>query len=169
MKIFEFPLRPSYYLRHPLQFYKTLTRNLKNASMRIKFGYCNDDVWNMDSWFLDIIPPMLRTMADKGCAYPGDDPFNTPEKWHDWLYDIADKLESCKEASRDKRNEYYEYYMNAFFSNKNITITYNYPTLTKDEICSKYITRSNELFKESKETIKYCFEQLGKYFFKLWD
>ena len=95
----------SWYWCHPFLFIKHTFENWKEAIMRAKKGYCYTDVWNMDSWFCEVMAAMLRDLADKGHAYPGNDEFDTPEKWHDWLYSIADLFES---ASEEDNNEFFD-------------------------------------------------------------
>ena len=34
--------------------------DIRYSFQRIKYGYCDYDLWNMDYWFLDIVPRMLE-------------------------------------------------------------------------------------------------------------
>lgn len=95
----------NYYWSHPFKFLKETFYNFSDAKMRACKGYCYSDVWNLDDWFCEIIGKMLRDLADRGTAYPGEGEFDTPEKWHDWLYSIADLFEG---VSEDEKNEYFE-------------------------------------------------------------
>lgn len=105
--LFNWNYRLSYYLIHPWKWFKELWVNLKNSWMRATKGYCYTDVWNLDSWFCSVLPPMFRHMADYGLAYPGHEPFETPEKWHQWLYEIADNIENLQyDDWLDNQNEY---------------------------------------------------------------
>lgn len=96
---------------------------------------------------------MLRHMADYGSAYPGYEPFDTPEKWHDWLHNIADMIETSTEEWQDEHNEYYEKYLEKFDN--------NYRDL--------YMQRAEELAEQGEKNIRFAFENLGKYFYDLWD
>ena len=104
----NYSCRPSYYLRHPIKFLEETKSNLVAAWHRATRGYCYLDIWNWNSWFLGVTPPMLRHMADYGCGYPGSVPFDTSEKWHDWLHSVADVLESLQEENWESRNEFAE-------------------------------------------------------------
>ena len=121
--------------------------------MRARYGWTYSDVWNWDIWFAYTVPPMLRHMADYGSAYPGYEPFDTPEKWHDWLHNIADMIETSTEDWQDEHNEYYEEYTNSW----------------DEELRIKYMQRAEELAKQGDRNIRYAFENLGKYFYNLWD
>lgn len=121
--------------------------------MRAKYGWTYSDVWNWDVWFADTVPPMLRHMADHGCAYPGHEPFDTPEKWHDWLHNIADMIETSTEKWQNEHNEYYEKYLEKFDD--------NYRDL--------YMQRAEELAKQGDRNIRYALENLGKFFHNIWD
>jgi len=153
MKIFDFPMRRTYYLRHPFKFCRTLARSLKNASMRIKLGYCNDDVWNMDHWFLETIPPMLRKLAKDGIASPQQ--YETREAWAAELCDIAAKLESAKESEQNKKNEFYQEYSESINNDK--------------MLIKNFLKRAQELENEGVENFKEGLNEFRDIFFDLWD
>ena len=58
-------------------------RNLKSKIQRFIRGYADEDVWQMDYWFINIIPKMLRQLRDKGMGYPSK--LKSKEEWHDEL------------------------------------------------------------------------------------
>ncbi len=99
LKIFTFPFKTSYYFKHPIIFITDFIRNVRWAYQRITKGYCESDLWNMDWWFLEIFPAMLREFINNADGYPGYDPYDTPEKWDDKINAIADVLESLKEEN----------------------------------------------------------------------
>ena len=134
-----------YYLTHPWQWFKDLKRNIKNTYMRARYGFCWIDVWNWDHWFLHTTPNMLRRMAEKGCAYPGHPPFETPEKWHDWLNEMADLLETGTDEWQDAHNEHYK------------------------KFNEQYLDRANELEKQGEANVQRVMNALGEHFFDLWD
>lgn len=49
-------MRSAFYSKHPL-------KNMKYCIQRIKRGYCDADLWDIDHWFLAVIVPMLRQFA----------------------------------------------------------------------------------------------------------
>jgi len=157
----DFPFNKRYYLTHPWKFFNDCWSNLKNAKMRIIRGWCWSDLWNMDNYLMEIIPDMLRTLASDGQTYPGREPFETPEKWHSWLYYAADELDSCKEENYEKKNEYYEAYIKRLKDWK-----LNAETAEEDK---KYFTRDIELHKEAIAKRTKILSEIIKYFDWLWD
>lgn len=159
MTVWSFPYRKRYYLTHPLKMFGQIKRNIRAAYDRITKGYCVWDWSDFDSWFITIIPCMLRDMALKGCAYPGVEPFETPEKWHEWLNRMASQLEACQ--NEDDNNEYYEPYMamldNGLKDNK-----------IKD-IREKYAARNFEILKEHNELFKKTMAEMFEHWDCLWD
>ena len=176
--VFKFWYRPTYYLTHPIKFFKELRANLVNAWMRITKGYCYTDVWNINSWFCLVLPPMLRHMADYGSAYPGTKPFETPEKWHDWLHSMADVIETFEDEEfwYTKKNEFAEEWEKvnqkarscSIDENGNTIISYNEDEHYK-EIKDLYFMRMEEISKERQELIEDTLSQFSKYFDMLWD
>ena len=107
-----------FYLTHPLRFLKESWTNVKSAWQRATKGYCPMDIWSMDNWMLEILPQMLVDLAHNGYGYPGVEPFETPEKWHTWLLDMAAKLINCKMDDFDERNPYAAAYKDALDNDK---------------------------------------------------
>lgn len=172
----DFPYTKRYYLIHPWAWVKELYRNIRNAWMRATKGYCYTDVWNWDSWFCSAVPPMLRHMADHGSAYPGVEPFETPEKWYSWLYEMAECIERLQyDDWIDDNNEYSKEYHQSFedeiyeeehtngphvtFSNK----------LPREEIRKLYYERCKELNEVRQQVLKDLGCELFSHFDKLWD
>ena len=172
--IWHWGYSPKYYLTHPWKWFGQLGRNIRAAHMRCTRGWCYSDVWDWDSWFMHTVPEMFRHLADNGSGYPGRAPFETPEKWRDWLHKMADQIESCTEEAQEKNNEYYEQYMKDIIENwepwkedehGNILL----PKRKNPENDKKYFARSDELGKKAQEDIADALTQIGKYFYFLWD
>lgn len=156
-----FPMRPRYYLRHPFKFLKECKANITNAWMRVARGWCWMDLWNMNDHLLEIIPDMLRELAAKGSAYPGKEPFETPEKWHDWLVSLAADFESCREDALESGNEYYNDYI-AQFEGGN----FNKETTELDK---RYFAREVELYEQMRTRRTNAFHRMIQFFDLLWD
>jgi len=178
MNVFTWSYRPCYYFIHPWKWIKELFSNMRAAWMRAIKGYCYMDVWNWDGWFCSVVPPMLRDMADKGMAYPGGEPFDTPEKWHDWLYEMAHKIERLNyDDWMEDLNEYSEDYIKTFeddvYEEEHpngpfLTTTYN-SSLSKEEIRKKYYERCAEIHKTRQQALEEVFLELARHFDCLWD
>lgn len=149
-----------YWVRHPFKWIKDVCGDARAAYQRAKYGWAPRDTFSFDSWFMEVIPPMLRYLAYDseriGVDY-GREPFDTPEKWHAFIRSLADRIESCKEEEQDKRNEYYEEYMRQLTSGQN-----------DEELNKKYFARSEELWREAEQTIQEALHDMSKYFFALW-
>ena len=155
--LFNYPYRPQYYLTHPHIFFRHLKYNIRDAWQRITRGYCDSDVFNMDYWFLDIMPPMLRDIANADSYIMlGED--GTREDWHDWLCDLAWRMERCHPDNTDDRNEFAAEYNE----------TWNNGTRVPDVLVDKYLDRENEILAENSEEIKRILNDMGEHFFALW-
>lgn len=159
MNVWRFPYSARYYLTHPWKWIKQVWRCCRNTYMRARYGYTYSDIWNWDYWFLATAVPMLRYLADHSSAYPGNEEFDTPEKWEKWLHHVADLLESGDEEWQDVHNEYYEEYMKE-------PINFNAPL---SELFYKYAARAEELSDAGEANIIEAFAQIGKNFYALWD
>ena len=164
-----------YKLKHPWEFVRQGWINLKNGWMRAIRGWCWVDLWNMDEYLLEIIPDMLRQLAVKSSGYPGREPFETPEKWSAWLFDMAAKLESCREENWSKLNEYTDEYMKSFDNysietekDENGFSVIKWPQETK-ELHNKYFAREKELSEEAKEKRTKTLTEIIKFWDYLWD
>lgn len=171
LNVLRYEGRPRYYLCHPIKFLRETAINLRAAWSRITKGYAAIDVWNLSDWMLDVLPPMLRKMADDGCAYPGNEEFDTAEKWQDWLHSMADVLESLQEENWSNRNEFEEEFFNLFEKNHTadgMTITWSDESHDK-EIKELYWMRTQELNDEYHTLLVDTFRQLAEHFTMLWD
>lgn len=149
-----------YWVRHPFKWIKDICGDVRAAYQRAKYGWAPRDTFSFDGWFMEVIPPMLRYLAhDSECLGVdyGREPFDTPEKWHQFIRSLADRIESCKEEEQDKRNEYYEKYIRQLTSGQN-----------DEELNKKYFARSEELWREAEQTIQEALQDMSKYFFALW-
>lgn len=158
----DFPFTVRYYLIHPWKWFYHLGINIRDAWLRIIKGYCYRDVWNWDDWFCSIVPKMLRHMADYGSAYPGEKPFDTPEKWHKWLYETAHKIERLGYDNwMEDSNEYSKEY-DASFEN-------NWRPEKIEEIREKYYARGKEIHKTREQILENFGRDFFRYFDRLWD
>lgn len=97
-------LRHEWGWRHPIRRLRELPYILRNSYYRIRFGFCPTDVWNLDNWLLEILPPMLRYLRNKGIGFPGNEEFPSEACWRDWLTQLAAAIEDNQEANVEKKN-----------------------------------------------------------------
>lgn len=177
--VFTWPFRARYYIMHPWEWLRTLFGNIKCAWQRATKGYCDYDICDMENYFLILIPEMLEAMAtDEIQAYPGNDEFDTFEKWQDWLMGLAGEFKELREMDSDeltdKRNEYADEYFKklrevrkTIRENSMVRVTYE-----EDEdfkvIKELYWDRMRELEREKIEKTDKAFAHLAKHFYALW-
>ena len=65
-----FSYKKSYYLTHPFLFVKELWIGAKNAYHRMRYGFAWVDLWNMDTYFAQLVPSMLKELASRSCGTP---------------------------------------------------------------------------------------------------
>ena len=168
--------RPArFYLCHPLRAVRDFFRRLRWARQRAVRGYADTDVWDMDEWFLRVLPPMLRDLADSD-GYPGDPPFDTESKWTRWLNRMADDIESLQEDWGETRNEYEPEHRKLVEEKRQVIRdehgfkSVSYAELTDEEraLQSMWMTRIEELNKEKLAFTKKIFAELAEHFYNLW-
>jgi len=146
----SYPYSRRYYLLHPWKWVYHTWRNWKNAWARATKGYCGEDWWDMDIWTLEILPQMLDELAAKSHAYPGNEEFDTPEKWERFLKGLAANLRLCTEDAANQMNEYYN--DGNWLENKD-----------------KYFARAKEVYEEQEAIREETFKEIGRVLPMLWD
>lgn len=97
-----FSYKKSYYLTHPFLFIKELWIGARNAYHRMRYGFAWIDLYNMDTYFGQLIPSMLRELAERSCGTPCD---IEEEEYKAYLMALARLFEI---ANIDKFDEEYE-------------------------------------------------------------
>ena len=87
-----------------------LKDNVVYCFQRVKYGFCEADIWEMDSWFLKTIPAMLLHLKNSKLDYPVilEDPdcdmgfdiskkkkerLSAPEKWDAILTEMINRFD----------------------------------------------------------------------------
>lgn len=97
-----FSYKKSYYLTHPFLFVKDMWIGAKNAWHRMRYGFAWVDLYNMDTYFGQLVPSMLRELAVRSCGTPYD---IEEEEYKAYLMALAHLFEI---ANIDKFDEEYE-------------------------------------------------------------
>ena len=166
LSIWQWDYPKTYYLTHPWRWFRELYWNIRNAYCRTTKGYCNIDWMNFDMWFKHIAPQMLRDIAMHGHAYPGSEPFDTPEKWKSWLHRMADQITYCQDE--DNGNEYAQLYLDELMKNQSRSL-FNDKTPEEKELFEKYYKRSLEVAEEHKQLFEKTMKELVEHWDCLWD
>ena len=170
--VWYMPYNKHYLLTHPWKRFGCAYRCIQNAWRRSVYGWTYSDAWDLDTWIVRTLPPMLRHIATYGSAYPGQTPFETPEKWHDWLHEMADLLETGREDWQDEHNEYRDEYMKHLTDGWNTRLDDNGNVIhkrTTNDITDKYLARENELMKQSEQNVYTALGMIREHFWELWD
>ena len=166
MSVFYLTRPMRYYLTHPLKFFSDIGRMLKRARQRAVYGWCDMDTWEMDVWFLEVVPRMLRKLATDGRSYPGYGKWDSPEKWNSYLFSLADKFSSMTEEATEARNRYSQKYYDSIMS---FEVGKTNEDNSFKELSKKYFEEWTRLSEENKKTKKEAFEMLSECFNSLWD
>ena len=120
-------------------------QDLKFCRQRIKYGWCDRDTWNMDSWFLEVIPPMLKHLRNNKHGHPIN---MTAEEWNRTLNKMICLFEVCRRKEEDEDKLFGMY----FKENR--------------ELWHKELLKHDAYVDKCKNK---AFEMFSKYFGNLWD
>lgn len=76
---------------------KNFFYSFKYAYQRITRGFSDKDVWNLDEYYLNLFSAAIRQLAQYHNAYPGNEEFDTDEKWTEYLYKMSFDLKMASE------------------------------------------------------------------------
>ena len=179
LSVWTYPCRKIYYLTHPWKLLQDTYRNFRNWWHRGRYGFAYVDVWDWGSWWPKVGANALRYMAEHANGYPGDEQWDTPEKWKEHLLKTAKDLEWCATNFNfdhyDKANEYTKafYEMTERCTRTRKTDdgdTYTWLEMTEDdkELRNKYFNKIHEITKreelERMSIFSNIAENLGHYF-----
>lgn len=141
--------------RYPSNWFRNIKcfgKCLKYCYQRITRGYCNSDVWDLDSTYLDLFHATLKDLANNTHSWP-DRLFKTPEEWTQYLHETADCFY--------RANEWNYYYKNEYEPAWRID--------RGKEVKDKYLKRELEIIKLREADFEEGMKRLHKIFFDLWD
>ena len=110
---------------NPVKMVKRWRRNIKYAYQRIRYGYCDRDVWSIDWWFLNVVPNMLQDLRETTHGFPSeigemvgyDDQHidkakeqEAVDKWDSILAEIIFYFREANEETCQKKNPFEEQY-----------------------------------------------------------
>ena len=179
LSVWTFPYRKQYYITHPWKWFKDLYWNIRNFWHRGRYGYAFVDVWNFCDWYPRVAAEALRYLAAHGSGYPGIKPWETPEKWREYLNYLANRLQRCADSQDicwgEERNEYaedYEKMMNKAYkeTKDGDTILAHFEMTDEDkELRDKYFNRVRELAEADEAYDIETFRWIGEDIRRLWD
>ena len=181
LSVWTFSYNKRYYLTHPWKWFKDLYWNIRNWIHRANKGFAYIDCWNFCTYYPRVAAEALRYLALHNNAYPGIKPWETMEKWREYLNYLANRLERCADSQDmcfgEDRNEYKDALDEIMErtrdwrhdENGNLILSHKEFTPEEEEIRKKYWAREEEIRKAdqeyNKETYKWLAEDLGHF----WD
>ena len=111
---------------------KYITKALKYRVQRALRGWADCDAWNIDTWFLEVMPQILQNLKDNLHTHPGT---MTEAEWNSILGTMIFLLSEMNEDTCSQRNDTSD---NFFYRERAL---FNYRDHCKDEffkLFSKY-------------------------------
>ena len=114
--------------RSPLTLLRQFIWNIQFAYQRIRYGFCERDVWDINQWFLYVIPAMLEDLREGHLDFPerllsqenGTDAQiffpeekeleSASEKWEEILGQMAFLFREANEYTCSRKNPYENYF-----------------------------------------------------------
>lgn len=160
-------------LREPYRLPHLVIRNIKCSWQRITKGYCDKDLWNIDGWFMDIMPNMLCQFKETRHGSPGvlgteyvdadgiicNDTCH--EEWDKILDEMIFLFREMNEETCKKKNPY-EKVLDEFKKKYGKNDEYR-------EVENNYYEAEKELEEYRKNCKNRAFELFSKWFHYLWD
>lgn len=148
--------KPSYmrWFYSPSTFWRNITATFdwtRHCWQRAFRGWADCDCWNIASYLVEIMPPMLQKFKADTHGYPGWGQAATPEKWDALLDKMVEGFEAGKRVVDD------DYYLTT-----NADILTRKPT--REEVLSWV-----ELAKADHKIFSVNMKLFVKWFFHLWD
>lgn len=164
MSIFtKTPYGRKYCLKHPQAVIKHKISDIKCAWQRANKGYCFRDVWDIDHWFLNIVPEMLDEYIKVHNGYPPD---TTDEQWVETINKMAKCFRNANKFTTEFVNPYEKEYLST------LTMDFDKGTLecsASEELDKNYhkAVAEKEIFMQ--KSLDEGMELFHKYFRSLWD
>ena len=163
--------KKKYLWTHPWELLFHYGRDLKCAFQRAYKGYCFRDLWNVNDWFLELMPRMLTEFKEKSYSYPCY--FNDEEEWEKTLDHMIFCFKEANAETCSQKNEYDDYKVDFSFvpSGDNITskLKIEYATEEDKKQSDLSYQRFLELEDYREEKLQEGLSLFTKYFNDLWD
>ena len=152
--------------RYPSNWWNNIKQffyNIKCAWQRVTKGYCDRDVWDLDTHFLNLFHFTLRDLALHHYGYPGTEPFDTDEKWKDYLMDLSLKFYQANEAHDAYPHPMYDKWCEDIHKHPEELLNYQSP------YSHEMFIEMQELCEKRQAVFEEAWKMLGEHFWSLWD
>ena len=108
----------------PFKWVNLFIRNIQFAYQRIRYGFCENDVLDINRWFMNVVPAMLDDLRESALDFPGcllsngkringqilipdqNEMDSAAEKWNAILKQMAFYIREADEAHCSQKNPY---------------------------------------------------------------
>ena len=110
-KIFD---KSNYDRLSPFEAVQRFATDIRHCVQRIRYGFCNEDVWGMRTWFCRVVPDMLDTLRKYHHSVPdkiinqarfGGSVAEASAEWERILKKIAFLIRESDEATAERKIE----------------------------------------------------------------
>jgi len=148
----------------PLKNMRLFCCNVKYAWQRVTQGYCNRDVWNLDSYYLNLFHATLLHLAEHHMGYPGTEPFEEDEKWTEFLYDLSIKFYQANEENDCLPHPMADKWWEDVKANGNFDVL-KYESPYAKPMCDE----ERENWEKRQAIFEDAWARMGENFHRLWD
>lgn len=141
-------------------------RQFKWAYQRITRGFCDADVWDLDTHLSEYLAQTIEYLAKTSHSYPGTDEFPTYESWETYLMEISNKL---KYSLSELPNEYEADWLKTWENKEFDKIFNGEKTPEEKEIINKYLDKELENDKSKRDIQNEALKMIYHIYNHLWD
>ena len=153
--------------------FKQLLKLPKRIKDRVKYGFCDIDVWDADSYLNCVLPNLLEALAGKGGSgagnsFPGIGKYSSAEEWENALLRAASLLRDSADYE-NWENPYEEEYIKGILNtkmNEDGSITFSND---EDEINKKYFAKLEENYNNAVKMRNEALNFIRDNYNQLWD
>ena len=168
---------------NPRQFAKRLRRNLRHSYQRVKYGYCDRDVWSIDWWFLNVVPNMLEDLRDTTHSYPVEfanshnvkkindkgEPDAGAQKWDAVLREMIHLFREANKETCSMKNPYQNEYDKYLMQNYDLEKGKQHENKEYDALAKLYLEEEAEICEYREKCKNKALALFSKWFWDLWD
>jgi hypothetical protein len=150
---------------------KDFFREIKYALQRMKKGYCDQDLFSIDHWFLNIMPKMLEEFSKDLIGNPRG---MNEQQWNDILKEMIYHFNEANEETCSYKNIYIDTFPMEFDFEQVPGKPYSIlkePEMTPEEKENKkkWSEENTKIYEYRKQHLKDGLELFCKHFRDLWD
>lgn len=150
---------------------KEFLRKIKFKFQRAKKGYCDEDLYGMYYWFIEIFPKMLNEFIESTCGYPlnteelVEEVSKMPKMWVEHQRSIINRLLEKYDAEFDLNDGFCCWLLILLRMKHCFELCDEWNSIYEPYWKSQQFQERNKRINDYKKEAFYLFE---KYFYSLW-